>query len=234
MKGIGSALQGKRLAIIPPPGGGRAANLLVRTGAAIDVIHQRDLVDPNKFNARNYPCTFYLSGEKYVASVHKPHDAEDALLAYLKQGGVLVVLPCGPFPFHYDVRTGKAEVFSRKLGLPVRGGFEKPPEALAFYLNVDQKIVTGVPKEFPFPAEGDLRYRPIVRQGLSAEDVYIPFVTLKNQTGKDYGDGGAYVEYRTGELKGARLIYVWFRLLDYPEVGDQIIHSLLSWISKCQ
>ena len=66
----------------------------------------------------------------------------------------------------------------------------------------------------------------MVRSGLSDEDIYIPFVTLKNEAGESYGDGGAYIEYRTGELKGARLAYVWFRLLDYPGVGDKLLYSL--------
>ena len=37
--------------------------------------------------------------------------------------------------------------------------------------------------------------------------------------------------YCSGKLKGARLIYVWFRLLDHPQVGDQMIHSILRWVA---
>jgi hypothetical protein len=183
--------------------------------------------------AEEYPVLIYAAGERYRRTVQRPGDVDDGLLRYLRAGGLLVVLPSGPMPFHYDAE-GRGVAGNERLGLPLSvagpdGGWEEPPEGVDLrFVQVGRRL-PHVPAEFPFPKQGDLRWRPFVRARLAEGDHVIPLIELRDAQGKHYGDAVAYVEHKASEPKGGRILYVWFRLLDSPR-GEALLHDLFGWV----
>jgi hypothetical protein len=84
---------------------------------------------------------------------------------------------------------------------------------------------------FPFPKTGDLRWRPFVRDRLSDDDTALPLLALYDQQGTYYGDAVTFVQYRTGELKGGKILYAWFGLLQSPLV-DGLLYDLFDLAAK--
>jgi hypothetical protein len=136
-------------------------------------------------------------------------------------------------PFQYDEK-GRGVGTSDKLGLPLSvagpdGGWEEPPEGVDLRFAQVDRPLPHVPKTFPFPKRGDLRWRPFVRSRLAEPDHVIPLIELRDADGKHYGDAAAYVEHQASEPKGGRVLYVWFGLLTSPH-GEALVHDLLGWI----
>ena len=183
--------------------------------------------------AQEFPVLIYAAGETYRRTVDRPGDVDEGLLRYLNAGGLLVVLPSGPMPFHYD-EEGRGVASSGRLGLPLSvagpdGGWEEPPEGVDLrFVQVGRRL-PHVPAAFPFPKQGDLRWRPFVRSRLADGDEIIPLLELRDAEGKHYGDAVAYVEHKASEPKGGRVLYAWFGLLDAPH-GEALLHDLLGWI----
>jgi hypothetical protein len=183
--------------------------------------------------AKELPVLIYAADETYRRTVHRPGDVDEGLLRYLRAGGVLVVLPSGPMPFHYD-EEGRGVGSSGRLGLPLSvagpdGGWEEPPEGVELrFVQVGHRL-PHVPATFPFPKRGDLRWRPFVRSRLAEGDHVIPLIELRDAEGKHYGDAVAYVEHKASEPKGAKVLYAWFTLLDSPH-GQALLHDLLGRI----
>jgi len=88
-----------------------------------------------------------------------------------------------------------------------------------------------MPARLPFPEGGDLRWRPMLKQGLEPTDEYLPLITLIDSEGHRWGEGAALIRYRMGELKGAQVAYVWFRLLEMPQ-APALMHNLFMLIGK--
>lgn len=192
------------------------------------------LIDESFFSAQRFPIAFYLSGERSYYTVARTNDAVEALRRFLCDGGSLLVFASQPFPFYYD-QSGKPIGNAEAFGLPVRGGWERPPQGvkLSFRSNPKQTIVPNLPELIPFPTEGDLRWRPIVKpKGQEGVDfVYTPLLTLEDEQGNEYGDGAAVLEYRTGDLAGGRIIYVWHTLWQ-TEAKLPILTGLLRWAAR--
>ncbi|HIE08407.1 MAG TPA: DUF1080 domain-containing protein, partial [Armatimonadetes bacterium] len=189
------------------------------------MMHIQILKDPSQFDPEKFWVALYLGGEQYYRALKRP------LLQFLKAGGTLVVLPTGPFPFYYDERemaVNEAHLF----GLPIRMGWEKPPEGLklTFHVNPDQRVVTSLPREIPWTEEiWDPRWRPIGPPKVEGA-VYTPIITLRDWAGNSYGDAASMIEYRKGPLAPGRVIYVWQGLLRLPEVGDRIVVDVLKFV----
>ena len=49
---------------------------------------------------------------------------------------------------------------------------------------------------------------------LDEQDLYIPLATLKDQTGRSWGDGIAYIHHQISEPRGGKALYVWMRMAD--------------------
>jgi len=185
--------------------------------------------------AEEFPVLIYGADETYRQTVDQPGDVDAGLLRYLKAGGLLVVLPSGPMPFHYNADHQPVGT-SRKLGLPLsisgdRGGWEEPPEGVELrFVQVGRRLA-NVPAEFPFPDSGDLRWRPLVRSDLADGDRFTPLVELRDAHGKHYGDAVAYVEHRASEPQGGRVLYAWFTLLDSPH-GEALLYDLLGFVGE--
>lgn len=219
-----------RIAVLPGtsednPRSHPLANILHRTGLLKHVAFPtlQEAMDPDRFNAQRIWVALYLSGERYPQALDQP------LRRFLHGGGTLLVLPRPgqPFPFYYN-EAGRVVVSAPKFGLHVSGGWEKPPaeHRYTFRLNPQQKILTSLPDRFPFPEEGDPRWRPLWNR-YGEEALYIPLLTLYDEKGQSVGDGAAWVEFQRGEFAGARLGYVWATLLGHPDYQGGLVLDLL-------
>jgi hypothetical protein len=208
-----------RMAVLPfvPPLGPSENEFLTRlrrVGASefFHVLSPQELVDEDVFNAEDFPMAFYLGDERFFYNVSGNGDGIEAVRRYLKDGGLLVLLPSQPFPFYYDEK-GRTIGNAMAVGLPIEGGWEKPPAGLSLHFrpNPDLQILKGIPTAIPFPKEGDPRWRP-VKKPEGKEISYIPILTLYDDSGRSYGDGAAFLEYRGGDLAGGRILYAWHTL----------------------
>lgn len=243
------------VAIIPTPLVSAQGHPLVkavnRAGAfgLLTALRPDELVNPSLFNPMRFPLALYLGGENYYQTVREQGDGDRAMLEYLRRGGILLVSPTQPYPFYYNER-GTPVVFAPKIGMPISGsgaegredylkgkevrGWEKPPQgvSLRFVRNPDQQVVTNLPDEFPFPTDGDLRWRPMVNIWNEQEARYTPILTLKDNMGKEYGEGIALVEFKQGDFRGARVLYIWHRLIADPERALNILSDVLNYLAS--
>lgn len=242
------------LAVIPTPQVSPSAHPLMRAlrfsaDTLLKTLTPEEWVNPNIFTPAQFPLALYLGGETYHQSVRAPNDGDRAMQNYLRQGGTLLVSAIQPFPFYYN-ESGKPVVTAPKFGLPLSGsgvedradrlkgqnvsGWEKPPAEvkLVFERNPNQQVVTSLPNRFPFPPDGDLRWRPMANIWTEQEAKYTPVLTLKDDKGTLYGDGMAMVEFRQGEFKGARIVYVWHRLIANPEWANNILSDVLTYLAN--
>lgn len=228
-----------RIAVLPvPPPDSAQSHPLFSLLSKAGLTEHWTLLSPTQFvneaffNAQRFTTALYLSGERFYYTVGKQNDAVEAVRRFLRDGGILLVFASQPFPFYYD-QSGKPVGNSEAFGLPVRGGWEKPPQRvkLVFHRNPNQKVATDLPETIPFPNEGDLRWRPIVKpKGREGIDfVYTPILTLRDDKGNEYGDGVAVLEYRTGDFAVGRLVYVWHTLWQ-TEAKLPLLTGLLCWI----
>ena len=157
--------------------------------------------------------------------LYEKGDVDEAILRYLGEGGLVIALSTGPFPFYYS-ETGQAVVSARKLGFPIEvggiGGWETPPSNIELTFEIDNTVLVGLPSSVPFPRTGDLSWRPSSGTELPDGDIYLPLAQLKDENGNYYGDGIAYIEHRFSEPHNGKNIYVWMRMLDVLSAGDAL------------
>ncbi|MBC7326716.1 DUF1080 domain-containing protein [bacterium] len=224
------------LAVLPQPNPtyGNLVSLMRKAKAMvlIDMPSPQQVLDPSYFNPQKIWCLFYLDGETYYQNIGGAENGDRAILDYLKQGGLIVFLPSQPLPFYYN-ENGKAVNSASKFGLTIGHSWESPPKdaKLFFQLNRKQNIITSLPSRFPWMKDVDQRWRGVVKPSTPGVN-YIPILTLKDDKGREYGEGIAYIEYTQGELKGARLLYVWCSLLDKEEYLFPILKDVIAYISK--
>ncbi|MBI3920562.1 MAG: hypothetical protein HY318_04005, partial [Armatimonadetes bacterium] len=238
---------------VPPPSTASSSSFvkMLRQARAIDyfrILSPEEMVSSTVLDPAQYFLAVDVGGENYYQNVNGKEDGDRAIQGYLRGGGTLLVLSPGPFPFYYNEK-GTPVVSAPKFGLPIAGsglenrqdklegvkvsGWEKPPVGakLTFEVNTTPKILPDLPAKFPFPTEGDPRWRPIVNV-VSEQDVYTPLLTLKDGKGQSYGDGGAIIEFKSGDLKGGRVVYVWGPLLSNEKYGSAILRGLLNHVLK--
>jgi hypothetical protein len=195
-----------------------------------------ELLNRDQFNAKRYPVLLNVDGENYMGTVRREGDAAEGILDYLRSGGMLVMLCTQPLPFCYDGlgRGHSSRPLTPRMGMPINITFEKPPEraGLKMVFNPGQKVLRGMPAEIPFPTEGDLRLRSIQRARVSGDAEYAPILTVVGQDGKDYGDAAAIARFRRGPFAGARLVYVWSRLLADKDLGPEIIGQTIRFVCE--
>jgi len=167
---------------------------------------------------------------------------------YLRQGGTIVSLASGPFPFYYNERGRHVEAaqrigFSicgsgegeRVAGLAAErlGGWEEPPPGvrLTFYKTDPEGILPSVPQSFAWPEEVDQRWRPIISVPPERGE-YTPLLSLKDEAGNWYGDGAAIIRYGSGDIAGGRVVYVWASLTRGKELQAKIVPDLLEYLLR--
>ena len=221
--------------------------MLMRAGLLQHVVllSKEDLVNPAAFNARRIRVALYLGFESYYQTVHAGGDGDAALTRWLKSGGTLVSLAGGPFPFYYN-EADKAVVSAARFGLPVCGsganqrtdtlqsattGWEKPPAGarLTFHVAPGRGVFDRLPAAIPWRSDGDQRWRPILNV-VPKGNTYTPLVTLKDEKGRSCGDAAAMIEYRAGDLAGARVLYVWNSLRLHPRCEPALLVGLFRYL----
>lgn len=121
-------------------------------------------------------------------------------------------------PLHYDGAMTKERAVGHapKLGLPLTVAWERPPAGLRLTFIVrDKKALSHLPECFPFPDDGDLRWRPLTKQA-----GVVPLLELVDEQGHSQGLGVGIVTVGKG-----RIVYAWFRLLDMP-IGEALLYDL--------
>lgn len=200
-----------------------------------ELVSWEDVAGWSDSSAEEYPVLIYAANETYRQTVRRSGDVDEGLLRYLRAGGFLVVFPSGPMPFYYDVQR-RAVASHDKLGLPLSvsgpgGGWEEPPEGTDLrFLQLGDRL-PHVPATFPFPAQGDRRWRPFRRSQLAHGDTFLPLVELRDAEGKLYGDAVAYVHHKASRPTGGKVLYVWFGLLDSPH-GEALLHDLFAFVGE--
>jgi len=236
-KAIRALYEGKTIGILPDFGG-KAVFWLADAGVELRELAWRDVLDPALFNPKSLPVVVYAGYESYVQTVKEQGDVDRAILRYLGEGGLLMVLPTGPFPFYYNEQK-KAVASAARFGLPIQGGgppgtegkgWEKPPAEARLTFRTTNNLL-GLMASVPFPAAGDLRWRPCVPAGLVEGDVYTPLVKLVDEQGRDYGDGIVYIEHMASPPRKGKLIYAWMRMADI--LGpDEVFFGLFRLAAK--
>ncbi len=173
----------------------------------------------NELTPANYPIVLYCSGEDYRRTVHQTNDVDEALVRYVNAGGCLAALPSRPWPFYYD-ENGTAVNQSHVFGLTLRGGWERPPQGTDLWFTQRDGQLPHVPARFPFPASGDLRWRPF-RQADQVE--YVPLLQLRTRTGESLGDAVVYARPQSG----GHVAYAWFGLLNTSQ-AEPLLHGLFA------
>jgi hypothetical protein len=201
---------------------------LADAGLRLQELEWSDLLDAEEFNADSLPLTICAGGEHYRRSVRSDGDVIRSLQRYLRDGGMLVAVPHLPYPFFYD-ETGRARNAAGRVGLPIHGSrprradadpepfvsaWESPPTDVQLTFDINTRHLGGLTATAPFPATGDLRWRPATPLVVEANDRYLSLASLRDRQGRDYGDGIAYVEHASGDLAGGRTLYVWMRMPD--------------------
>ena len=208
---------------------------LVDAGVPLRELTWDDVVSAEEFNARRYPIVVYAGYENYRQTLREEGDIDRSLIRYLEQGGLLMALPGGPFPFYYNER-GAAVVSAGRFGLPIRSGtgdpqqaptgWEDPPVGLEFSLQFNSDVLKDLPAKVALPLDGDQRWRPITHQGLQEGDIYLPLATLTDQTGRYWGDAMAYCEHKATAPKNGKCLYAWMRVVDLAD-RNKILYELL-------
>ena len=234
LRAAASKLPAGRIGILPMSDGGNPVMNVLQRSRLIKKCRQLapdDLLSPRSFNSKNLPVVLYLGGEEYAGSIHKPGDGAEAVLNYLRSGGMLAILASQPLPFYYDgpAHAQRVGSLTPQMGMPIGMGFEHPPEgaSLRIHLNPGQAWIRGLPAEIRFFSEGDLRLRSIQRGDVSRDARYTPILSVRSGEGNDFGDAAASAEFTRGEFKGARVLYVWSRLLADPQLGPPIVEQVL-------
>ncbi|MGH7970352.1 MAG: hypothetical protein ACREIC_16640, partial [Limisphaerales bacterium] len=202
-----------KIALLPLNTSGAGANFAALTGLNLKwaALTESQLVDSNYFSAARFPLAIYLGSENYVKTVSSTGDAKASITRYLAQGGTLILLPTGPFPFYYGYgpndQAGAADPLLPALGLQIYNAFEQPPAGLSVVVSTNQSILSSVPQVFPFPP-GDGRLRSINRSQLAGSHRYVPWLTVTNSAGLSYGDAACFIEFGTGAAKGGKVLYI--------------------------
>lgn len=199
-------------------------------GARVQRLAWKDLIDPNRFNASNFPLLIYIGGEHFPSSLKYSDDVTTSLVRYLHEGGFFVLLPVAPWPLYYDdSRKGVTRAITDQLGIGVDSWDPKSfGSGLRFIINTN--ALHGVAQSVPFPATGDCRWSGVSAKRLPAGSLYGTIARLTDNAGHSFGDGIVYIQHRTYPLSPGRVLYVWMRM---PELLDEdnFYPSLFQFIS---
>ena len=200
------------------------------------LLSPREIIDPQRFNARRYPIVVYSSGETYLHTVAQPGDAAAAVKRYLAEGGCLVVAAYG-YPLYYATRfhEGRYERIEgirngelcAALEIPIAYHTIPPLEELpSFKLAPDQQAFTHLAAQFRYDRTAGTLYRPLARQGFPGADVLRPSIALVDGKGKEHGLVAAVVEHNCETYQGGRTIFLWGNILGM-EIGSTIAMDLI-------
>ena len=151
-------------------------------GAKAERLRWADLINPKVLSASNFPVLVFALNEHYTSSVNSTDDVTRALIRYLHEGGFLVALPYGTWPFLYDESRDGWPGITDTLALGVDNGFERPPGGVESPLLCQNECAVRAAAMAPFPTTGDLRWRPANRRRDPGPDIYVPLVENSRTT----------------------------------------------------
>ena len=231
--------KGKTIGILPGEIGGGAL-WLVDAGIDVKALTDEQMLDPAVFNARRFPLVINCGGESYRQTVKEKGDCDRAIIRYLNEGGLLMAMTSLPLPFYANEEKEKVGS-ARQFGFPIRGkaetggearSWEKPPEGKKLTFAIDKTALPGLPASIAFPENGDLRWRPCVKEPNAGDDGYLPLATLKDQDGGEYGNAIAYIEHKSTPPKNGKNLYVWMRMSDLLGANDLCFDLFRFAVSK--
>jgi glycoprotein endo-alpha-1,2-mannosidase len=229
-KSLGGLLTGRNALVLTQDRLNEAEFWSAYCGATIQRGTWADLIDPAQFNAERFPLTVIIRGEHFTGSIKKSADVKQAFVRYLKQGGLLVVLPLAPWPLYYDDSLGsKPAAITDELHLGINSWPGLPdPKELRFSINA--KAFPSLPTSIPFPTNGDLRWSGTSRARVPRSDNYVPLVQLSDKQNRYFGEGAVYIEFRTLPVAPGKAIVVWMRTAE--TIGeDKFYPALFEFIS---
>jgi hypothetical protein len=229
---VASRIGDRRIALIPPVTSVSLATY--RMGgivSRIDVLTEKQLVDPNVFNAAAYPVALYTGVEDYVRTVTTDGDGEQAIQRYLSQGGVLVfAAPMGgTWPMYYPIDKGvkgTGNPLLPRLGIPMYGPWESPPGPLTVDFSSNQDVITGLPASFPYPTSGDLRLRLADLTRVGSDVSITPILAIDG-----LGSPAFLAKFTSGPMRSGQVLYVWSRFLD-QSYSDAIYDGVIRFIAN--
>jgi len=206
--------KGKTIGILPGYSG-EVVFWLADTGISLKELTPAEIADAGIFTADKFPVVVYAGYENYIQTFKEDGDIDRAISRYLREGGTLVALPAGPFPFFYNEK-GRAVNSASRFAFPIKGGWESPPEDVKLSFHIDNNILKGLPVAAPFPSTGDLRWRPGSEEGTPKGDTYTSLAKLKDEAGKDYGDGIFFIHRKNS----GKNIYAWMGMTEVLDRND--------------
>jgi hypothetical protein len=201
-KRLREALSGETIAVLPEPSS-TAFWWLLNRKPDLKILSWEEVIS-GALSPSSYSMVLFAGGETYRRTVQKEGDVPAALEAYLRAGGVLVVLPSQPWPFYYD-EQGRFVNDAARFGVSLKGGWEQPPEGTELFFVPSSELLE-LSEPIPFPPSGDRRWRPFVPGTRHVR--YRPLLVLKDRRAGTYGDGLVISEIRGG----GKVVYGWFGL----------------------
>jgi len=228
-----------KLAILPPGLGSTPFSLFLgRVGIENTAakLSAQQIVDPSEFNADKYPvAVFSPDGEEYVRSVRREGDAAEALIRYVKEGGLLIVAANGPYPLYYERRGGTTapHPLMPELGMPLKVVFEQPPQGVALSVvgNQQQSMAPSMPERLPFPP-GDPRLRTVDTAGLPEGAAYTWLCRVEDDRGGGYGDAAAVLLWPGSGGRRGGVAYVWFGLWRDAKLARALADAIVALIEE--
>jgi hypothetical protein len=203
-------------------------NILIELGIDDNLLTPEEIVDSRIFFPKRFPLLFNIDQtETYYKTVYTPNDGYNALVNYVKHGGILVYMGAGiPGYYGYEPqnrhwkRTATPPYLNDALGIKILGpgevsehvqAFEMPdnkPCSLYFELNTETPYSYGLPERIEFPFHADTRFRPIIKDEASTTTLFTPIYQLKSENGTSYGAAMAIIDYQGGGFENTRCFYV--------------------------
>ncbi|MBN1477394.1 hypothetical protein JXA47_11625, partial [Candidatus Sumerlaeota bacterium] len=185
--------------------------------------------------------------EAFPLTISSPGDGLAALTDYLREGGVLVLIPAG-IPFwhgrEWDGQQWNARPLRQQVandmgfafltpGIPRADAraFEIPDnrgETLTFERMSSESPWTLLPTALGFPSLEDSRFRPILPLDTGSPARLEPIYELRTDTGEACGTAMASIIHTGGELSGSRIYHVSPALAQaIDETGEPALHRIL-------
>ena len=234
-----------KVAILPRDMAGHDQAIQVacsRIGLKTQVLTPEQFVDPAVFNSRNFPIAIHaVRNEYYLNRCAGRSDLWQVYADYVKGGGFLVA--CGNMSQFFYAGTltsdGKwqqaydpAQRVTSELGLKVVTSRIPNPRKMLLRSLPDQTIVdfsSPVPLEYLNWGS----YRAVDTDDMFNTD-FVPLAEVTDEQGRPLGGYAiAVMRYKSRELRGAELLWMWGDLLNDARTHP-LLNQAIQYAHKCR